>query len=55
MKPDLTRREWLAGAGAGALLARPAWSLAPTAPAARVSVARCKTYGPELVPTMEKM
>src|ERR1017187_7055608 len=55
MKPDLTRREWLAGAGAGALLARPAWSLAPTAPAARVSVAQCKTYGPELVPTMEKM
>jgi len=55
MKPDLTRREWLAGAGAGVLLARPARSLASTAPTARVSVAKCKTYGPELLPTMEKM
>jgi uncharacterized protein (DUF362 family) len=57
MKPNLTRRELLAGvgAGAGALLARPAWSFAPVAPAGKVSVARCKTYGPELVPTMEKM
>ena len=55
MKPNLTRREWLAGAGAGVLLARPARSLASTAPTARVSVAKCKTYGPELLPTMEKM
>ena len=55
MKQDLTRRELLAGAGAGALLARPAWSRAAAAPTARVAVAKCKTYGPELVPTMEKM
>ena len=57
MKNDLTRRELLAGAGAGvgALLARPAWSRAATAPTGKVTVARCKTYGPELVPTMEKM
>jgi len=56
MKPDLTRREWLSGAGAAAaLLARPARSLASTAPTGRVTVARCKTYGPELVPAMEKM
>ena len=45
--------------GAGALLALPAlpaWSTAAAAaPTARVAVARCKTYGPELVPTMEKM
>ncbi|MGA3096194.1 MAG: DUF362 domain-containing protein [Bryobacteraceae bacterium] len=53
MKQDLTRRELLAGAGA--LLARPAWSRAAAAPTARVAVARCKTYGPELVPAMERM
>jgi uncharacterized protein (DUF362 family) len=53
MKQDLTRRELLAGAGV--LLVRPAWSRAAAAPTARVAVARCKTYGPELVPAMEKM
>ncbi len=53
MKHDLTRRELLAGAGAAALLARPA--LVRAAPTARVAVAKCKTYGPELVPAMEKM
>jgi len=53
MKHDLTRRELLAGAGA--LLARPALSRAAAAPTARVTVAPCKTYGPELVPTLEKM
>ena len=42
MKNDLTRRELLAGAGAGvgALLARPAWSRAATAPTGKVTVAR---------------
>ena len=57
MKNDLTRRELLAGAGAGvgALLARPAWSRAAAAPTGKVAVARCKTYGPELLPAMEKM
>ena len=53
MKHDLTRRELLAGAGA--LLARPALSRAAAAPTARVTVAKCKTYGPELVPTLGKM
>ena len=57
MKQHLSRREWLAGAGAsaGALLAAPALSFASTAPAGRVTVAKCKTYGPELIPAMEKM
>ena len=54
MKHDLTRRELLAGAGVGALLARPERTAA-AAPTGRVTVARCKTYGPELVPTLEKM
>jgi uncharacterized protein (DUF362 family) len=52
MTQEFTRRQWLAGAGA--LLAGPALSRA-AAPAGRVAVARCKTYGPELVPAMEKM
>lgn len=53
MIQDLTRRELLAGAGA--LLARPVLSRAATAPTGRVTVAKCKTYGPELVPTLGKM
>ena len=57
MRQDMTRRQLLAGAGAGvgALLARPAWSRAVTAPAGKVAVARCKTYGPELVTTLNTM
>ena len=56
MNRELTRRDVLLGAGALlALPALPAWSGATTAPAGRVAVARCKTYGPELVPAMEKM
>ena len=57
MRQDLTRRQLLAGvgAGAGALLARPAWSRAVTAPKGKVTVGKCMTYGPELVPTLEKM
>jgi len=55
MKQDMTRRQWLAGAGAGALVAVPALSRAAAAPAGRVTVASCKTYGPELAPAMEKM
>ncbi len=57
MNQDMTRRQLLAGAsaGVGALLARPAWSRAATAPAAKVAVARCKTYGPDLAPTLDKM
>src|ERR1019366_4754635 len=57
MRQDITRRELLVGAGGGvgALLARPAWSRAVTAPAGKVAVAQSKTYGPELLPAMEKM
>ena len=57
MKQDLTRRQLFAsaGAGVGALLARPAWSRAVTAPTGKVTVGKCKDYGPELVPTLEKM
>jgi uncharacterized protein (DUF362 family) len=45
----MTRREWIASAAAAA--ARPAVA-APTAP---VSIAKCGSYGTELVPTLEKM
>jgi uncharacterized protein (DUF362 family) len=71
MKKDFSRREWLAGAGAAAgyLLTRPALSFADVpltspspapgltanAPTGRVTVGRCMDYGPELVPTLEKM
>src|SRR5271157_961723 len=57
MRQDITRRELLAGAGVGvgALLARPAWSRAVTAPTGKVTVAKCKTYGTELAPTLDKM
>ena len=57
MRQDMTRRQLLVGAGAGvgALLARPAWSRAVTAPTGKVAVARCKTYGPELVTNLDTM
>jgi uncharacterized protein (DUF362 family) len=49
---NMTRREWIAMSAAAAA-AKPAFSApAPTSP---VAVARCRTYGPELVPVMEKM
>ena len=44
-----------AGGGVGAMLARPAWSRAVTAPTGKVAVARSKNYGPALLPAMEKM
>ncbi len=50
----LNRREFLSGAGAvaaGLCFTRPATA----APASRVAVARAKTYGPELLPAMERM
>jgi uncharacterized protein (DUF362 family) len=50
-----TRRQWLSSvaATAGALaVGRPAFA---DAPASRVAVAKCQTYGAELLPTMEKM
>jgi len=54
MKPNLSRREWIAAA-AGACLARPFESRASNAPGGIVSVAKCKSYGPELLPTLERM
>lgn len=52
-----TRRQWIssvAAAAAGSLsIGRSAF--AANAPASRVAVASCKTYGPELGPTMQKM
>ena len=50
-----SRRQWMqsaAGAAAGTLLAHPAFGEPPTAP---VAIARCRSYGAELLPTMEKM
>jgi uncharacterized protein (DUF362 family) len=69
MKNHFTRREWLAGTGAaaGCLLLRPSLSFAATplsnpapslaakAPSGRVTVGRCKDYGSDLLPTLEKM
>ena len=48
----MTRREWLTATAAG-VMARPA--LAVPAPTSPVSVARCRSYGPELLPVMAKM
>jgi len=71
MKKNLTRREWLAGTGAAAgyMLMRPALSfaaapvtspvpvygLAAKAKPGRVTVGKCKDYGSDLVPTLDKM
>ena len=69
MKNDLSRREWLAGAAAAAgcflthstpsFAAAPAPRSTPTladnAPVGRVTIGKCKDYGSELVPTLEKM
>src|ERR1039458_9491034 len=59
MNNDCTRRQWLAAA-AGAALTRP---FAPAASAAassmgptpRVAIAKCPTYGAELLPAMQRM
>src|ERR1035441_3547021 len=59
MHNDCTRRQWLAGAG-GAAMTRP---FAPAASAAassmgptpRVAIAKCPTYGAELLPAMQRM
>jgi uncharacterized protein (DUF362 family) len=47
----MTRREWLTAAAAAAV-APTAVRAAPTSP---VAVARCTTYGPQLVPVMARM
>jgi uncharacterized protein (DUF362 family) len=56
MSDCITRRTWIAGAGAlagSAIFTRQMFGAG--APAAPVSVARCRSYGPELVPTLDKM
>jgi uncharacterized protein (DUF362 family) len=53
-----TRREWLASTAtaiSGAYLASTSKLRAATAPATRVAVARCQSYGPELLPTLDRM
>ena len=54
---EISRRQWLAGAGAaaGCLIARPTSGFAATPPTGKVTVGKCKDYGSDLVPTMEKM
>ena len=52
---NLNRREWLSTAiGTAAALSAPGRAAAalPTAP---VAIAQCRSYGAELVPTMQKM
>jgi uncharacterized protein (DUF362 family) len=55
-KDNLSRRGLLANAGAGLagaiLLPRPAWSQPPASP---VALARCMSYGAEVLPTLRKM
>jgi len=54
MHSQMTRRELLAGLGApGLVKAQPL--RAASAPTAPVAVAQCKTYGSELLPTLERM
>jgi len=56
MNRDLTRREVLLGAGALLCAARIArMGYCPCPQAGRVAVAKCKTYGPELLPALNKM
>jgi len=57
MLHGMTRRTWIAGAGAlaGSSLVSPKRMFGAEAPAAAVAVASCRSYGPELVPAMEKM
>ncbi len=53
---DCTRRGWLkAVCATGALGAVASRGRAVAAPAAPVAVAKCKDYGPELLPTLDKM
>jgi uncharacterized protein (DUF362 family) len=54
MQSHMTRRELFAGLGAASLLkAQP--SRAASAPTAPVAVGQCRTYGSELLPTLERM
>src|SRR5436305_11619915 len=48
----MTRREWMGAAAAAAVASR---SLKAAVPAAPVAIAKCITYGPELVTTLKTM
>ncbi|HOL73071.1 MAG TPA: DUF362 domain-containing protein [Bryobacteraceae bacterium] len=52
MTTQITRRELLAGLGAALAVKQPARAAAPASP---VAVAKCKSYGSELLPTLERM
>ncbi len=52
MISQISRRELISGLAATVLAKQPARAAAPNA---RVSVAKCKTYDAELVPTLERM
>jgi uncharacterized protein (DUF362 family) len=56
MPNTCTRRQWLTAA-TGAALARPFVTAASAAvgPVPRVAIAKCPTYGPELLPAMQRM
>ncbi|MGH9627983.1 MAG: DUF362 domain-containing protein [Bryobacteraceae bacterium] len=55
--PNFTRRQWLSSvaAAAGVLSTGNRLLAADSAPTAPVAVARCRSYGPELLPAMETM
>jgi uncharacterized protein (DUF362 family) len=57
MTEDCTRRGWLKTvcAVSGIYAMGPSPSLAGPAPTARVAVAKCKDYGPDLLPTLARM
>ncbi len=48
----MTRREWMMSAAAASAVGRPLMAAAPTAP---VAIAKCTSYGPELVSTLNTM
>jgi uncharacterized protein (DUF362 family) len=58
MHCEMSRRKFISSVGAasaGWWLARPSPGFAKTVPTAPVAVARCKTYGTELLPTLARM
>lgn len=54
MRDNCTRRQWLAAA-AGAVMTRPFRAHAAVAPTPRVAIAKCPSYGAELLPAMQGM
>ena len=53
MRQCVSRRHFLIGAGAAVAASRA--TLASAAPNARVAIAKCRTYGPELEPAMARL